>query len=172
MPETGDKPTRYNFLMGRGWGAVDKITRRLEDGILPILHGTLIDDDITYNLTAFVTLESKPLTAGNRARHAFPGGRRLRPRAHVHQGTAGAARRALPAEMNQPEETVLYVRISAVNTAAVPRYAFFKNPVPSATRAYGFDGTNGLAAYKTGACFRDLPARMESPWPRRRSPSI
>ena len=39
--------------------------------------------------------------------------------------------RMLPEEMNLPEETVLYMRISAVNTSQVPRYAFFKNPAPS-----------------------------------------
>ena len=52
-------------MMGRGWGAVDKITRRLDGGVLPILEGTLVDDDLTYELTAFVTLESTPLTAQN-----------------------------------------------------------------------------------------------------------
>jgi len=31
----------------------------------------------------------------------------------------------LPAEVNQPSETVLYMRMTAVNTAQVPRYAFF-----------------------------------------------
>jgi hypothetical protein len=65
LPETNDRPARYNFLMGRGWGALDKITRRLEQGVLPIVHGTLVDEDITYNVTAFVALESKPLTARN-----------------------------------------------------------------------------------------------------------
>ena len=153
LPEVGDKPTRYNFLMGRGWGAADKITRRLEDGILPILRGTLVDDDITYNLTAFVSLESKPLTRDSvRGTHFLVADGY----GHGHMFTKEqlAQRESLlPTEMNQPEETVLFVRISAVNTAPVPRYAFFKNPMPAATRAYDFDGANGLAGYKSGRVF-------------------
>ena len=153
LPEAGDKPVRYNFLMGRGWGAVENISRWLEDGSLPILHGRLVDDDITYNVTAFVTLESKPLMAGNvRGTHFLVAdGYGL---GHMFTKEQQAQYDALlPAEMNQPEETVLYLRISAVNTAAVPRYAFFKNPVPSAAGAYTFEGANGLAVYKSGRVF-------------------
>ncbi len=153
LPETGDKPTRYNFLMGRGWGAADKITRRLEDGSLPILHGTLVDDDITYNLTAFVTLESTPLSRANlRGTHFLVAdGYGL---GHMFTKDQQALHDSLkPTEMNQPEETVLYVRISATNTAAVPRYAFFKNPAPGAARSFSFDGSNGLGVYKSGRVF-------------------
>ena len=153
LPETDDKPSRYNFLMGRGWGSLDVISRRLEDGVLPILKGTLVDDDVTYDLTAFVGLEAQPLTAQTvRGTHFLVADGH----GNGHMFTSGQQAeydRLLPSEMNQPEETVLYMRVSAVNTAAVPRYAFFKNPFPAATRAYGFDGTNGLAAFKTGRVF-------------------
>ena len=153
LPETGDRPTRYNFLMGRGWGAVENITRRLEDGDLPILRGRLVDDDITYDLTAFVTLESKPLTPENlRGTHflvadAYGLGYMFTKEQQAEHDAL------LSTEMNQPEETVLYLRISAINTAAVPRYAFFKNPAPSATRDYSLDGANGFATYKSGRVF-------------------
>lgn len=153
LPETGNKPTRYNFLMGRGWGAADKITRRLEGGALPILRGTLIDDDITYNLTAFVALESRPLTRENvRGTHFLVADNY----GHGHMFTREqqAEYDSLAAtEMNQPEETVLFARVSAVNTSAVPRYAFFKNPTPSVRQAYSFDGAEGLAAYPSGRVF-------------------
>ena len=153
LPETYEKPTRYDFLMGRGWGAVEDISRWLEDGSLPILHGRLVDDDITYNVTAFVTLESKPLMTGNvRGTHFLVAdGHGYGHMFTQEQQTQYDA--LLPAEMNQPEETVLYLRIGAVNTAAVPRYAFFKNPAPSAWRDYTFDGANGLATYKSGRVF-------------------
>ncbi|MCC6362315.1 MAG: hypothetical protein IT165_02255 [Bryobacterales bacterium] len=153
LPETGDKPTRYNFLMGRGWGAVDKITRRLENGALPILRGTLVDDDITYNMTAFVALESRSLTRENvRGTHflvadGYGAGHMFTKQQQAEHDSL------LPAEMNQPEETVLFVRITAVNTSAVPRYAFFKNPAPTATRGYQFDGAEGFAAYPSGRVF-------------------
>jgi hypothetical protein len=153
LPETENTACRYNFLMGRGWGAVDKITRRLEDGRLPILHGVLVDDDVTYNLTAFVTLETQPLTRENlRGTHFLVAdGYGLGHMFTQQQQTQHDL--LLPAEMHQPEETVLFMRISAVNTAAVPRYAFFKNPAPSVPCVYNFDGTHGLAAYKSGRVF-------------------
>ena len=37
----------------------------------------------------------------------------------------------LPGEMNKAEETVLCVRVVAVNTASVPRYAFLRNVSPN-----------------------------------------
>lgn len=152
LPETGDRPVRYNFLMGRGWGAQDRITRRLEDGVLPIVHGTLIDDDITYNLVAFVALESAPLAAKNlRGTHflvadGFGSGHMFTKEQQAEHD------RLLPDEMSRSEETVMHVRITAVNTAAVPRYAFFKSPQPSAG-TYEFDHTNGFGVYKTGRVF-------------------
>ena len=54
--------------------------------------------------------------------------------------------------MNRTEETVIHVRITAVNTAAVPRYAFFKSPQPS-TGSYDFDHSSGLGVYKNGRVF-------------------
>ena len=153
LPETDNKPGRYNFLMGRGWGALDKISRRLEDGVLPILHGTLVDDDITYKLIAFVSLESKPLTSRTvRGTHFLVAdghglGHMFTKEQQVEYD------KLLPVEMGQDEETVLYMRISAVNTSGVPRYAFFKNPAPANGGAYSFDSASGLAAYKTGRVF-------------------
>ena len=63
--EMSEKPSPYSFSMGRGWGPVEKIERRLEDGVLPILRGALVDDDVHYELTAFVGLETRPLLPAN-----------------------------------------------------------------------------------------------------------
>ncbi len=153
LPETGNKPCRYQFLMGRGWGAVDKISRRLEEGILPILRGTLIDDDITYNLTAFVTFETQPLIRENlRGTHflvadGYGLGHMFTEEQQVQHDTL------LPVELARTEETVLFMRISAVNETAVPRYAFFKNPVPGTPCTYHLDGVNGFATYDSGRVF-------------------
>ena len=92
LPEGGNEPVRYSLMMGRGWGVVDKITRRLDEGELPILRGTLVDDDLTYEFTAFVTLESTPLTAQNVQGTQLSGGGWARHRLHVHQRTAGSIR--------------------------------------------------------------------------------
>jgi len=160
LPEAQDKPVQYDFLMGRGWGVVDKITRRLDGGVLPILEGTLVDDDVIYELTAFVTLESTPLTAKNvRGTHflvadAHGLGYMFTKEQQAEYGSL------LPGEMNRAEETVLCVRLVAVNTASVPRYAFFRNVSPNlGSAAWGgkaewlFDGTKGFGVYQSGRVF-------------------
>jgi len=161
LPENGNQSCRYKFLMGRGWGPVSRITRRLEEGCLPILLGTLVDDDITYSLTAFVSLESTPLTAENlRGTHFLVADNYGA--GHMFTQEQQARYNALePAEMNRPEETVLFMRIQALNTASVPRYAFFRNPAPGpaddfsfATVApYTFDGAEGLGVFESGRVF-------------------
>ena len=85
LPETGDKPCRYDFQLGRGWGPTDKIERSLEAGVLPILKGTLVDDDIRYDLTTFRLAGGGNSSA---ARYTFLGGRWTWSRPHVHRGTA------------------------------------------------------------------------------------
>jgi hypothetical protein len=153
LPETANKANRYQFLMGRGWGAVDHITRRLEDGVLPILHGELVDDDVTYRIVAFAGLENDALTAGNVRGTPF-----LVADGHGagHMFTTEQQAeydRLAPAEMSRDSETVLYVRITATNTAAVPRYAFFKNAYPSGTGDVSLEGASGLGLYPSGRVF-------------------
>ncbi len=160
LPEGGKEPVRYSFMMGRGWGAVEKITRRLDGGVLPILEGTLVDDDLTYELTSFVTLESTPLTAGN-----VQGTHYLVADGHGIGYMFTKEQQAqydslLPGEMSQAEETVLSVRVVAINTASVPRYAFFRNVAPNLGRAawggeapWSFDGTKGFGLYQDGRVF-------------------
>jgi hypothetical protein len=61
--------------------------------------------------------------------------------------------RLAPAEMSPAEETVLYARITATNTAAVPRYAFFKNAYPSGTGDSSLDAQSGFGLYPSGRVF-------------------
>lgn len=153
LPETENRPTGYQFMMGRGWGPADQITRRLEDGVLPILHGTLVDEDITYQLTSFAGLEAHPLRSDTlRGTHFLVADGHGY--GHMFTPAQKARREALlPAEESQPEETVLHIRIVATNTARVPRYAFFRNPTPTATRKYEFDAANGFAVFASGRVF-------------------
>lgn len=152
LPEAGDKPVPYSFLMGRGWGAADHIGRRLEDGTLPIVHGTLIDDDITYRLTAFAGLEANALNPERlRGTHFLVADGHGR--GHMFTKEQKAQYDALlPRELSQPEETVFYLRMVAINTAAVPRYAFFKVPYPRAVK-YAFDRAAGLGSYSADRVF-------------------
>jgi hypothetical protein len=59
------------------------------------------------------------------------------------------------AEMNQPEETVLYFQAVAVNGARTPKYAFFKNAYPDGVTAgeWSLDARTGLSSYKSGRVF-------------------
>ncbi len=164
LPETEDGPCRYDFQMGRGWGAADKINRSLEDGVLPILKGTLIDDDIQYDLTAFVGLESETqalhgthflVVDGHSRGHMFTDAQRRQYES------------LLPEEMNREEETVLHLRVTATNTSRAPRYAFFRNPSPAILLTapclgiieriprpeWSFDETKGFGIYPSGRVF-------------------
>ena len=119
------------FLVGRGAGCAMDVTRRLEDGVLPILHSRLRDGDVVYDLTALVTLERGPLAAqtlrgthflvadGHGAGHMFT------PEQQKQYESL------LPGEMDDGEETVLCVRETAVNVAPVPRYAWFAAAAPA-----------------------------------------
>ena len=113
-----------------------------------------------YELTAFVILESAPLTAQN-----VQGTHYLVADGHGIGYMFTKEQQAeydslLPGEMNKTEETVLCIRVVAVNTASVPRYAFFRNVAPNLGRAaYGgkapwsFDGTKGFGLYQSGRVF-------------------
>ena len=46
LPETNSAPVYYRYALGRGVGVMDNIKRNLENGVLPIYHSHLIDDDI------------------------------------------------------------------------------------------------------------------------------
>ena len=127
--EAGEKYVT-SFTFGRGIGCVQNISRRLEDGELPILHGTMLDDDVTYQFTAFVSLETTPLTADTlRGTHYLVAdGHGIGHMLTESQQAEFDSRN--DAEMHRKEETVLYHRVEAVNTADVPRYAWFKMPFP------------------------------------------
>lgn len=153
LEETGGRPVRYQFLMGRGWGATENIRRRLERGVLPILEGTLADDGITYQITAFAGLEAGPLIADRvRGTHFLVADGHSRGHMFTQEQEA-LYRSLLPEEMNRPEETVLYLRVTATNGAQVPRYAFFKNPYPAGGHSYRFDGAAGFARFESGRVF-------------------
>jgi hypothetical protein len=61
IPELGGAPVQYFFAIGRGRGCQESVTRRLEDGVLPILTGNVDEGDVQYHFTTFVTLERSPL---------------------------------------------------------------------------------------------------------------
>jgi hypothetical protein len=123
LPDWDNQPVQYSFALGRGEMVFHDNTRRLEDNVLPILHGTIPDEDMRYDVTTFVTLEQSPLTAeSNRGTHflvAYANGIGARftdeQQKQVDDLKEG--------ELNRDEETVLFLQATATNTGKVPRYA-------------------------------------------------
>jgi len=152
LPENKNESVRYHFLVGRGLGCDHKLSRRLDEGIYPILHGTIEDNEITYRTTSFVSLEKSPLEAKNvkgtnyLVADGYGYGHMLTDKQKVERD------KRLPAFWNDDEETVFYFRAEAVNTGNVPRYAWFKSPVPNGSVlshgvAYKFNRDNGFSLY-------------------------
>lgn len=154
LPETGGEPCAYGFLLGRGWGYREQISRGLDGDVLPIFRATLVDDHVRYDLTAFATLEDRDLThRGPRGTHFLVAdghcvGHRFTPEQEARFATF------LASEAERPETTVLCARIEAVNSAPVPRYAFFKAPFPAKrTVAHEFDGDEGFVRFSADRVF-------------------
>jgi len=157
LPEFGNNPVAYAYIAGRGQGVAVNTTRRLEDGVLPILHSTMIDDDVEYRSTAFVTLERSPLTAQSlagtdwRVADDFSIGHMLT------KDQEEEVKPRLLAEGNKTETTVLYVRTEALNLAAVPRYVWFKTVRPVVGQwmkiDYTLDRQTGFSSFRSGDVF-------------------
>ncbi|MHB1458959.1 MAG: glucosidase family protein [Armatimonadota bacterium] len=161
-------PMTYKFTFSKGIGCSENITRRLEDGIYPILLGDVTDGGIIYNFTTFASLEKTPLTSETlRGTHFLVadhhGGGNMQTEEQLKR-----YEELLPAEMNRDEETVLYTRIQTVNTDSVPRYAWFKAPVPygyyeapAPGYKYEFDGTTGYAKFEDETVYSVLKLNGE-----------
>ena len=132
LPEVTDGPIRYDYFAGRGVGCRKEISRRLERGVLPILNVTNVDDEISYHQKIFVSLEKSQLTQENvHGTHylvADPYAQSPTPRTAQQQAETDAIHAA---EMNQAEETVLFLRITAENTSKAPKYAYMRIPQPN-----------------------------------------
>ncbi len=150
-----ESPTlSLNFGMGPGSSCRVKIVRWLEEKSLPILHARQEEDDVTYHLTAFATLETQPISSavlrGSDWRSVYPNsaGHMLSPE------ELARIQPLVDHEMyGREEETVCCVRVEAVNSARVPRYAWFKTIFGHAWRAWPsmrnpFDGQTGFSYMK------------------------
>ncbi len=155
LAQAGGAPWRYIFEVGQGQGAVEDVTRRLEEGALPILHGRIVEEEISYECVAFATLETSALTEAKlRGTHFLVADSYGR---GVNQTEEQRAQReaVLPAELDRAEEVVLWVRVEAINTGEVPRYAWFKAPYPEPNyEGYApesrFEAKEGFRCYPDG----------------------
>ena len=150
-----ERPLSYDFALGRGAGCEVNLSRRLEEGCLPILRGEGRDGSIRYEITAFVTLERTPLKPGAvRGTHFLVADGHSAGHAFTPEQEA-RFKELLPAEMNRDEETVLHLRAEAVNIAEAPSYAWFRAPALE-RRIFperGYDGESGLCLLGTDQAY-------------------
>jgi hypothetical protein len=157
LPELNNGAIEFGYMAGRGQGIEVSTTRQLEDGTLPILHTSLIDGDIEYRSTAFVSLEKSPLTdktvigTDYLVTGKFSGGFMFT------KEQEELVKSRLGEEQNKAEETVLYYRTEAINNSSVPRYAWFKTVRPGAgwwmKINYSFNGETGFSSFSSGRVF-------------------
>lgn len=157
LPETNNRSLNYSYLTGRGQGVEQKISRRLDEGVLPILHTNLTDEDIEYNSTSFVSLESSQLNEKTKIGTPFLVADYY---SAGHMFTSEQEKLLHPllkADSTRTEGTVLYYKVEAINTSSVPRYAFFRTIRPGlgwwARSAYSYNHETGLSSYSSRRVF-------------------
>ena len=159
MPDWDDKPVHYNFALGRGVMCIHRNSRHLEEGVLPILHGTILDEDVRYDVTTFVALESNPLSAAT-----VEGTHHLVAYSHGIGCTLTETQQKQvddlkAGELDRDEEPVLFLKAEAVNTGLVPRYAWIQAAVPAhaiegwSGPRWTFDRQSGFCVLESGNVF-------------------
>ncbi len=179
IPESGHKPYKIDFMVGRGASCRPDITRRLEDGCLPILRSTQREESVHYHLTLFCTLEKRQLfpkaVRGSEWAACYPhtGGNMLSPEVLEKLGLPrwtghlqavntltpeefGELKDLVQAEKRErEEETVCVVRVEAVNMERTPQYAWFKGATfqGPALKPPAYDGRRGFGVLASGRVF-------------------
>lgn len=145
-------PQDLLFAIGQGASCRYDITRRLDEGCLPILKAVQKEKFMQYHVTAFASLEKgilkKDRVSGTDwlASYANSGGQML--------GEAGREKikEFLEKEMyGREEEVVLCCRVDAVNTGKTPCYAWFKNPyfrIEKDIEGISFDAGSGFTFFE------------------------
>lgn len=157
LPETNNISVDYSYMTGRGQSVEQRISRRLEEGVLPILHTKLIDEDIEYNSITFVSLESSPLNDKTKIGTQFlvadyySAGHMFTPEQQKLLNPL------LKTDSTKTQETVLYYKVEAVNTSSVPRYAYFRTLRPGSgwwqKSIYSYNHEYGLSSYSANRVF-------------------
>ncbi len=153
--EMGDADIRFDYFAGRGIGTNYHLTRRLEQGVLPILNVRNDDGAVKYEHKLFVTNEIAPLTAENvlgtnilvadhyGAYHGAPTPEQEAEMKRLHDG-----------EIFRDDETVMYLRVEAVNTSNAPKYCFMRLPQPNVDAQPAFSNwairrENGMSSFES-----------------------
>jgi len=138
---------------GRGVGPRHNITRGIEDGIYPIYHSDLQDDDVSYSTVSFVCLEKSDLVEENvQGTHYLISDKY----AFGHQFTETQQKQldsVLASETGDKEEVVMFIHTSIKNNAEVPRYSWLKIPYAFFDAEYSYDTSSGYSKFKDGRVY-------------------
>ncbi|MBE6884947.1 MAG: hypothetical protein E7487_10110 [Ruminococcaceae bacterium] len=130
--EMGDAQIRFDYFAGRGIGVQYKVRRWLENRVLPILNVLDEDGGIRYEQKMFVTNEVSPLTEENvhGTHYLISDKYAVAPSVRTPEQQEETDR-IHDSEMFREEESVIYLRVEAVNEDKVPRYAYMRLPQPN-----------------------------------------
>jgi len=154
-PQTSQKT--YIYALGRGVGVQNNITRKLEQGTLPIYHSSMQDDDINYHSISFVSFARTALTAKNvRGTHYIVADKHSAGRTFKPEHQEELSRR-METAYDFEDVMVLYSRTTIENTGNVPRYAWIKTPRPGNTwwykKEHTYNKMTGFSAFADSSIF-------------------
>jgi hypothetical protein len=165
-PPNENTPLRYAFMLGRGALCEVSLRRRLDEGVLPIVQSVQRDGEIEYRLTIFATLEKEALTADNvRGTHWTAALVNTRGAMLTDREKELYKNQLRSVEVeNREQELICWVHVEAVNTGAVPQYAYLKAGHVVAENYVGvkrqkFSKGNRLTPEGNVACINRLDSR-------------
>lgn len=156
IPDVSTNSISYSFIAGRGTGVEINSKRRLEEGVMPILNYTTVDDDIEYHTTSFVGMEKSALTEANLDGTHYLVAERYSLGMRLTKNSEEKAKPFLEESLQPVEETVLYLRTTITNRGRTPRYAWFKTvkaEVDTWRTKYFFESQTGFSKYLNGMVF-------------------
>ena len=147
----------YIYALGRGVGPKNNISRKLDDGYMPIYHSDLQDDDVTYHTVSFVSFGELPLSnAENKGTHYIISDRHSYGRTFTDEQTREMEKRMEKA-YDFKNNIVLYSRTAIENTGKVPRYGWIKLPRPGTgwwqKKVHEYDEETGFSCYSQDRVF-------------------
>lgn len=147
----------YIYALGRGVGVKNNITRRLENGFLPIYHSELRDDDVLYHSITFVSFANQPLTnTTNRGTHYIVADKHSSGRTFKDEHLKELEEKMKTA-YDFEDDMVLYSQTTIENKGAVPRYAWIKTPRPGTgwwyRKIHEYDHDTGFSSFANGKVF-------------------
>ena len=157
-----DYKVEWDFTVGRGSHYRHRISSRLEQEVLPVVHSTQLEDPLRYDLTLFATTDS-----GDMAENPPPGTQWQA----AYMSTMGCMypedflKELEPlyrAEVtDRPDRPVCCLRVTATNSGDQPAYAWYRMPMykpnslPAGYPAFAKPNENLRLDPHTGICWED-----------------